>query len=83
MNPHLPPAALPPPPPGPQAIREAFTDFTNRNWLMRVLAAGRDGAVFTQLWAALGALVADASLGLQVRGGAAITITLEVTNREN
>lgn len=48
-----------------QAIREYFTDFTNRNWLLRVVGAGRDAHVFGQLWGALGALVADASLGLQ------------------
>ncbi|GIL66630.1 hypothetical protein Vafri_20122 [Volvox africanus] len=50
-----------------KGIREYYTDYTNRNWLSRiVVSVGRDQYMFAQLWDALGALVADASLGLQV-----------------
>ncbi|KAG2495682.1 hypothetical protein HYH03_006282 [Edaphochlamys debaryana] len=49
-----------------KGIREYCVDFTNRNWLMRIVGSARDAHMFGQLWSALGALVADASLGLQV-----------------
>ncbi|GLI58429.1 hypothetical protein VaNZ11_000134 [Volvox africanus] len=50
-----------------KGIREYYIDYTNRNWLSRiVVGVGRDQYMFAQLWDALGALVADASLGLQV-----------------
>ena len=38
-------------------------DYTNRNWLLRVVQSGRDGKMFHEFWRELGALVADATWG--------------------
>ncbi|KXZ47014.1 hypothetical protein GPECTOR_39g508 [Gonium pectorale] len=66
-----------------KGIREYFTDYTNRNWLKRIISNGRDQFMFQQLWDALGALVADASLGLQVEAAGAAEATGRALERLN
>ncbi|GIL71197.1 hypothetical protein Vretimale_17771 [Volvox reticuliferus] len=65
-----------------KGIREYYTDYTNRNWLSRiVVGGGRDQYMFAQLWDALGTLVTDASLGLQVGAAGCQEIVVKALER--